>query len=96
MNTAAKADRERELESKAGWAIHIMSGTTMRDAYYPILSGVLGNDEAGSLIYAVSRPTQRIPDFYTINELALDDLVECAALAVPIAFGAAVVRRLNV
>lgn len=38
-----------------------------------------GPAAAGALIYAASRPGERIPNFYASNEEAMADIRECAA-----------------
>lgn len=43
---------------RAGWAIHLAGRRGAR------LENKMGSGTAGALIYAVSRPDQKIPDFY--------------------------------
>ncbi len=57
---------------RAGWAIHL-AGDAGR-----ALEAKLGSATAGSLIYAVSRPDKRIPDFYASTEAAMADLIDSA------------------
>jgi len=58
---------------RAGWAIHLAGekGYELEKRVSPVT--------AGALIYAVSRPGKRVPDFYASNEDALADLRQCAA-----------------
>lgn len=53
---------------RAGWAIHL-AGKAGYD-----LEKQFGPDAAGSMIYAVSRPDKRVPNFYADDEAAMADL----------------------
>lgn len=69
---------------RAGWAVHLASeGKRIRDNFgrikYAISDASFDDDEiAGALIYAVSRPDQKIPDFFAEDEDALADIKKCA------------------
>ncbi len=58
---------------RAGWAIHHAG-----EVGYA-LEKLLGPSAAGALIYAVSRPNKRVPDFVASDEEALADIRACAA-----------------
>jgi uncharacterized protein YjbI with pentapeptide repeats len=60
---------------RAGWAI-TLAGEAGAD-----LERAHGSAAAGSLIYAASYPTLRVPNFYTTDDIALADIRERAALA---------------
>ncbi|HKD44683.1 MAG TPA: hypothetical protein VKD24_03420 [Candidatus Angelobacter sp.] len=60
---------------RAGWAVHL-SGW---DGYY--LENRFGAGVAGALIYAASRPGERVPDFSASAEEALSDIRRCAGLS---------------
>lgn len=62
---------------RAGWAITLAgpAGRALEERFGPSV--------AGALIYAVSRPGQRVPDFYASTEEALADL-EAGAAADPL------------
>jgi hypothetical protein len=60
---------------RAGWAITISPvGRTLESIY--------GSSVAGALIYSVSYPKMRTPDFHASNEDAMNDIKARAALAV--------------
>ena len=54
---------------RAGWAIHLAGAPGYA------LEKNLGANVAGALIYAASRPNQRIPDFFATNDDAMASLV---------------------
>ena len=58
---------------RAGWAITLAgpAGAALEDK--------IGAPAAGALIYAASRPGQRVPNFYADDAEALADLRACAA-----------------
>jgi len=58
---------------RAGWAI-VLGGEPGKQ-----LEHMVGSNAAGALIYAVSRPGQRVPDLYATNEDARCDIEMCAA-----------------
>ena len=58
---------------RAGWAIHLAG-----PAGYE-LEKKIGPNAAGALIYAVSRPDKRIPNFGALTDEALADIRKCAA-----------------
>lgn len=58
---------------RAGWAI-TLAGLPGR-----MLEDRIGPAAAGALIYAASRPGQKVPDFYAGHHEALADLQRCAA-----------------
>ena len=58
---------------RAGWAIHLAG-----EAGYA-LAAATSSSVAGALIYAASRPGQRVPNWYASDEAALSDLRACAA-----------------
>ena len=53
---------------RAGWAIALAGDAGAA------LEKTLGSGGAGALIYAKAYPDLRIPNFYTSNELALEDI----------------------
>ena len=57
---------------RGGWAIHLAGkvGAALEDT--------LGTGVAAALIYAASRPTQRVPDFFARDKTALADMREYA------------------
>lgn len=58
---------------RAGWAI-VLAGDKGA-----ALEKQIGPAAAGALIYAISRPTLPVPDFYASNTAALADIKACAA-----------------
>lgn len=59
---------------RAGWAIHLCG-----EAGYK-LEEQFGPSTAGALIYAASRPTERVPDWGATDEEAMDDMLSAAGL----------------
>ncbi len=57
---------------RAGWAIQLANEAGKR------LENQVGSCVAGALIFAVSYPNQRVPDFYATNEDAMADIERCA------------------
>ena len=57
---------------RAGWAIHL-AGEAGRK-----LEKAIGPNAAGALIYAKSRPGKPVPNFFALNEAAMQDMQECA------------------
>ena len=64
---------------RAGWAIHLAGEKGHA------LESLVGSCAAGALIYAASRPGQRVPDFFADNENAMADMRKCAAAAPAVA-----------
>jgi len=62
---------------RAGWAI------TLAGAGGAALEFAMGPAAAGSLIYAASRPGQRIPNFYALDTAAMED-IKAGAVADPL------------
>ena len=60
---------------RAGWAI------TLAGEAGKVLEDQVGPAIAGTLIYAASRPTMPIPNFYADNEAAMDSIRNDAATA---------------
>ena len=57
---------------RAGWAIHL-AGEPGR-----ALEVAIGSNAAGALIYAASRPRKPVPNFFTDDDVAMNDIRECA------------------
>jgi len=57
---------------RAGWAVTLAGDAGRR------LEVKVGPSAAGALIYAMSRPDQRVPDFYQGDAAALADIQRCA------------------
>ena len=58
---------------RGGWAV-VLAGENGR-----ALENAVGIGTAAALIYATAYPDQRVPDFYTDNETAMEDIKRCAA-----------------
>ncbi len=62
----------RTTHCRAGWAITLGGEAGRR------LEKALGPSAAGALIYAVSRPDERVPDFHSGDDAAMADIQRCA------------------
>lgn len=58
---------------RGGWAV-ILAGDAGK-----MLEAIYGTGTAAALIYASSRPEEKVPDFFASNEDALADIRKCAA-----------------
>lgn len=59
---------------RGGWAIHLTG------ADGKVLEEVIGSNAAAALIYANSRPSGKVPDFFASTADAMADLEACAAV----------------